>query len=115
MKKAVVVCVVMFILSVLVWILFIGEIAKYSWFPVVAAIVITFIVTGTWQTMATKKNRMHLFSLLQGMYKELNGMSKELGYEDLIDYYVKTKSKEYASNVINNINNSLEMLEKGGI
>ena len=63
---------------------------------IIIAIVVTFIVTVLWQKWADKRNKLPLRITLQGLNNELNMLSKQLGYEDIVEYWKATKGNDYA-------------------
>lgn len=78
---------------------------------IVIAVVITFVLTVLWQRWADRRNKLPLRVCIQGLWNELNNISKSEGYDDFEDYLVKTKGKDYAKVAYLNYSNALKALE----
>ena len=72
--------------------------------------VVTFIIVSLWSKYSYTKGNKNLYVSFEALKNELDGLSRELGHEDIHGYWVKTKGQEYADRGMENINNALTFL-----
>jgi hypothetical protein len=78
---------------------------------IVVAVIITFVVTTVWHMWTSRANKLPLRVTMNGMRNELDLMSKQLGYEDVTEYWTATKGRDYAQIANNNFKNAVKSLE----
>jgi hypothetical protein len=79
--------------------------------PIILTAITTFIITALWSRYSKIKGYYPLYVNFSLLLNELNLMAKKLGEDDLYNYWIKTKGKEYADTGMKNIKNTLEFLK----
>lgn len=79
---------------------------------IVVTAVVTFIIVSLWSKYSYTKGNKNLYVCFEALKNELDGLSRELGHEDIHGYWANTKGQEYADRGMENINNALKFLRE---
>ena len=78
------------------------------------AVVVTFVIVGLWEMLATRKIKTNQRLMFQGISKELNEMAIKLGYKDFFAYLAATKGEVYAKTAEQNFKSFYASFTTGG-
>ena len=80
---------------------------------IVITVIITSIIIGLWSKYAYTKGNKNVCVVFEALRNELDLMSQKLGYEDIHEYWVDVKGKEYAEKASANMESTLTFLRNG--
>jgi len=81
--------------------------------PIIITAIITFAIVGLWSKYAYTKGNKNVYVAFEALKNELNSMSRELGHNDIYEYWAKTKGKEYSEKASENMETTLKFLRNG--
>lgn len=79
-------------------------------FTILITAIVTSIFVASWSGKAKGRGDVNLKFFIASLIKEAEDLAKQLGHEDLYQYWLATKGKEYADKGAANIKNTLDYL-----
>ena len=86
-----------------------------TWLVILLSAVITFAVTATWQSLATKQVRRNQQFMVMALLQEMETMCKHHGYGGIREFLQATKGDSYAQTAMTNIENLVTSYTDRGV